>query len=332
MLAPSFTTNHNLVDFKIRFLTRSQPAFWKLSKNRSSHPRRYGRGPVEVMVVAGIGAFALMIVLVALPKGRESARMATCQKNLMQIGVGLQMYQQAQGHYPTVPNRNGTTGDSPILALFNAFVVPDLLEMKDPSNAPKPSRTPPRGTRVPGLTCPSDSNAFGGPTFPYISYRANTGDSSAGVGGPFQPGRTFTSGEIERADGLSFTAAYAERLVGDRRDGSPASCDYATSPGPIVEAKCPECSLNRWRGDAGSDWAESSWKSTLYNHVLTPNALRSCIADDDRSALMGASSSHVDRINVLMMDGSLKGVTPTIAPKVWQALGTVGTAQEKPGP
>ena len=39
---------------------------------------------------------------------------------------------------------------------------------------------------------------------------------------------------------------------------------------------------------------------------------------------MGASSGHANRVNVLMMDGSLRGVTPTIDPKVWQAMGTVG--------
>ncbi len=280
-------------------------------------------------MVVGIVAFALLIVMVSLPKGREAARMAKCQQNLMQIGVGLQMYHQAQGHYPTVPPLDQPGGSSPIQALFDAFAVPDLLEMRDPSKPPKPSRTPPRGSRVPGLACPSDSHAVGGLSEPFISYRANTGDSPLGLGGPFQPGRTTTSGEVERADGLSFTAAYAERLVGDGRPSSIDSWNYASIPGPIVGLRCPELPEGRWRGDAGTDWADSGWRSTLYTHALSPNAPRSCIAEDGRSALMGASSSHPGRVNVLMMDGSLKGVTPTIDPKIWQGLGTVGSAEER---
>ncbi len=281
-----------------------------------------------MIVVVGIVAFALMILMVALPKGREKARMTKCQQNLMQIGVGLQMYHQSQLHYPIVPRLVSSNGESPIEALFDAFVVPDLLEMKDPTKPPKPSQAPPRGTRVPGLACPSDSNAMTGVAFPVISYRANTGDTPSGSGGPFQPGRVITSLEIERADGLSYTAAYAERLVGDGHPKSPSLWNYAMTPGPIEGSLVPELPDARWRGDAGSDWSEANWRSTLYNHVLTPNAPRSCIADDGRSALMGVSSNHVTRVNVLMMDGAVKGVTPTIQPNIWQALGTVGTTEE----
>jgi type II secretory pathway pseudopilin PulG len=330
MLPPSFAADHRLVFLMIQFLTLKKPGIRKFCRSRLEIRRRYGRGPVELIVVTGIIAFALMIVLVSLPKGRESARLAGCQKNMMQIGLGLQMYHQAQGRFPTVATLGGSTGDSPIQALFDAFVIPDLLELQDPSKPPRPSQVPPRASRVPGLTCPSDSNAVGGPTSPFNSYRANTGDSPAGFGGPFQPGRSIDSDQIQRADGLSFTAAYAERLVGDHHDGTATPCDYAVLPGPISEANCPDCPLDLWRGDAGAAWADSSWKSSLYSHVLTPNAAKSCIAEDSRTALMGASSEHVNRVNVLMMDGSLKGVTPGIHPKVWQALGTVGTAEASP--
>src|SRR5205823_309350 len=54
--------------------------------------RRYGRGAVEVIVVVGLLGFFLMWFLIWLPQGRETSRMAACQKNLMQIGLGLQLY------------------------------------------------------------------------------------------------------------------------------------------------------------------------------------------------------------------------------------------------
>ncbi len=47
---------------------------------------------------------------------------------------------------------------------------------------------------------------------------------------------------------------------------------------------------------------------------------------------MGASSGHVNRVNVLMLDGSLKVITPTIDPKIWAGMGTVGSPKAKSPP
>jgi type II secretory pathway pseudopilin PulG len=293
--------------------------------------RRPGRGVVEVIVVTAILGFVAILVMMALPRGRETARMASCQKNLMHIGTGLQMYHAATRHYPTV-SPLGSSGDGPIKAMLDALVIPDLLDLNDPSKPPKSTQSPPRGTRVPRLACPSDPNAMASSTSPIISYRADTGDDPGGLGGPFQPGRAMISAQVEAADGLAFTAAFSERLTGDRQDRQPAPWNYATSPAELTRGVCPDLQPDRWRGDAGSDWSEASWRSTLYNHARTPNAAPSCIAEDGRSALMGASSGHVNRINVLMMDGSLRVITPAIDPRIWAAMATVGPSDSKPGP
>jgi type II secretory pathway pseudopilin PulG len=282
----------------------------------------------EVIVIAGIVGFVVVLVLMALPRGRETARLSACQRSLMQIGVGLQMYHQANGHYPTVPGLGDPAGNGPVKAMLDAFSMPDFLELDDASHPPRPGQAPVKGSRVRGLTCPSDANARAGSFAPWISYRANTGDDPGGLGGPFQPGRVLTASEVEAADGTSFTAAFAERLVGDGRARQPARWNFAASPGPVDRAGCPDLPPDRWRGDAGSDWAEASWRSTLYSHILAPNAAPSCIADDGRTALMGASSGHVNRVNTLILDGSVRGVTPTIDPKVWRALGTVGPSEK----
>jgi Protein of unknown function (DUF1559) len=272
----------------------------------------------------GILGFAAILVLMALPRGRESARMVGCQKNIKQIGDGLQLYHQLHREYPTVPKLGDSVVDGPIKVMLDSFVLPEFLELGDPNKPPKPTRLPTRGSRVPGLSCPSDPNAMANPFAPTISYRANTGDDPTGLGGPFQPGRRIKSDQIEAADGLSYTSGFAERLVGDGQDGHPALWNYATSTQPIGKDACPDAPLDRWKGDAGADWAEASWRSTLYGHVLRPNAEPSCLSEDRRTARMGASSGHINRVHVLMMDGSVRGITPTIEPKVWQALGTVG--------
>jgi prepilin-type processing-associated H-X9-DG protein len=51
---------------------------------------------------------------------------------------------------------------------------------------------------------------------------------------------------------------------------------------------------------------------------LTPTAQPSCIAEDDRSAFMGASSGHAAGVNVLFLDGSVRTCTPQVYPKIWR--------------
>jgi len=289
--------------------------------------RRPGHGAVEVIVVTGIVAFAIVVVLMALPRGRETARKAGCQKNLMQIGVGLQMYHQGFGLFPTVPGLDRSPGDGPIKVMLDSLSLPDLLELVDPAKPLKPGQSPPRGIRVPGLACPSDPFAMQRSNRPVVSYRANTGSDPEGRGGPFQPGRTTTSAQVEAADGLSYTAAFAERSLGDSQDGLISTRNYARTPNPVTSAGCPDLPSSVWKGDAGSDWSESSWRATLYSHGLIPNAKVSCIAENGRTAMMGASSSHLGGINLLMMDGSLRVISPSIAPKVWEGLGTIGSPQ-----
>jgi hypothetical protein len=321
-------------DFSISLWTRTNPPFLSGFAKSSLKPpvRRYGRGAIEVIVVSGIVAFAMILVLMALPRGREVSRLAVCQNNLRQIGNGLAMYHQTHRLYPTVPSLDGSGGPGPIKSMLDAFVIPDLLEVSDPTKPPKPSQSPPKGARVPGLACPSDSNAMAGVSPSSISYRANTGDDPGGSGGPFHPGRALSSAQVEEADGLSFTAAFAERLVGDGHDRQPALWNYVGSAGPVGEGGCPDAPLDRWKGDAGFDWAEASWRSTLYAHIMPPNGTPSCISADGRTALIGASSGHVNRLNVLLLDGSLRGVTPSIDSKVWRALGTVGLPDSSPAP
>lgn len=294
--------------------------------SRKGAPRRSGRGIVEVVAVVGIVGFFFVWALVALPRGRESSRIAGCQKNLMQIGVGLQLYHQVNRQYPTVAPLGPTPGDSPIKAMLDGLGLPDLVDLRDPARLPKATSAPPRGVTVPGLACPSDPNAMDRRFAAAISYRANAGDTAAGQGGSFEPGRITTIGAVEAGDGVSFTAAFAERLVGGGIDRRPGLGNYATTAGPIGETGCTDLALDRWRGDAGSDWSQAGWRSTLYGHLLAPNRSPSCIADDGKTAAIGASSAHPNRVNVLLLDGSVRGVTPSVAPAVWRGLGTIGPA------
>lgn len=282
---------------------------------------------MEVLVIIALASFLILCALIVLPKGRETARTANCQRNLMQLGMATLHYEQVQRHYPTSPPLAGpVVGDNPVAALLDTFLIPDFLDFRDADHAPKASSAPGRGGRVAGLICPSDPQAMARPGV--ISYRANAGDDPDGRTGPFAPGVAVGAATVEAADGLSYTAGFAERLVGTGRDGEPDAANYALLPGQVT-APCGPFGPGdrRWRGDAGSSWAEPGWKSALYSHAVPPGVATSCIAEDGRTAAITAASAHPGRVNVWMLDGSVRAVTPNIHPPVWRAMGSLGSAQ-----
>jgi hypothetical protein len=286
--------------------------------------RRCGISRAEVVVLVLVAAMFGLIVVAALPRQRETARLAACRRNLMQIGQAVALYDQHEGQLPPVPALSSpTSGNSPLMALLQSLQLPDLRTLDATSRTPEPQPGSVPGARpVPGFTCPSDRNATAA-IFPApVSYRATTGDRPEGRNGGFAPGRTIKLQDVEEGDGLSFTAAFSERLTGTGKHGVASPSDYALVPGPLGDAGCPGASVERWRGDAGSSWVEVSWRSTLYNHAQPPGSPSSCVADDGQSAFMGASSGHVQGVNVLIFDGSVRTVRPTVAPPLWKALAT----------
>jgi prepilin-type processing-associated H-X9-DG protein len=287
-------------------------------------PRR-GVTAAEVLVVLVVLGLLALVVLAVLPRQRENARLNACHRNLSQIGVGLALYERSEGYLPTVPPLAGSerTASSPLKALLETLVLPDLSELAQGSPAPKPGPGSVPGERaVPGFVCFSDPNAASSRMPAPVTYRATAGDRPDGVTGAFAPGRRLRRADIENGNGLAFTAAFSERLVGTGRDDQPSPVNYALVAAPLREGGCPGAVPARWRGDAGSSWVAVGWRTTLYNHALTPNAAPSCVADDSSAAFMGASSGHVNGVNVLMFDGSVRTVTPTVAPPVWKALAT----------
>lgn len=298
---------------------------------RHSRRRRQGvtRGDVVVLLLL-IGATA-MLVLMGVSRARESARLAGCSRNLSQIGFALALYDQMHGHLPEIatpippslPPAKGPPG--PLKMLLEAMDIPDLTELRDPKARPKAQAGQvPGEIPVRGFVCASDPNALAGRLRAPVSYRAVTGDSQRGDNGAFAPGRSWSLAAVEARDGLSYTAAFSERLVGTGADGRETLPSYRVVPPPLPDGGCPaSVDAIGVRNDAGSSWVASDYRSTLYNHALPPNGRPSCIADDGRTAFMGASSGHVRGINLLRLDGSVTLTVPSIAPKVWRDLAAI---------
>jgi hypothetical protein len=271
----------------------------------------------EVVVVLVLVVAVVLVIVMALPRGRENAREAACENNLRQIGVALSLYAKATGHYPTVPAA-GSQGASPLEALLVELGQADFSKFRDPKSPPTKQADAPTGPRpIQGLLCPSDpairSSRFPAP----LSYRATAGSAPSGDDGPFAPGRVVAPDEVAAGDGLAYTAAFSERLLGTGRDGETSPRNYALVPGPIGPGGCPGSPTRALRGDAGSSWTDAGWRSSLYNHTITPNAPASCIADDGRTASIGASSGHNGLVHVLLLDGGTRSFTSTIDPEIW---------------
>ena len=101
--------------------------------------------------------------------------------------------------------------------------------------------------------------------------------------GAFRPGRKIGLKAIQDRDGLSFTAAFSERLVGDNLADPPGGLQLHDPARTASPEPCPpQSEASRWRGDAGSSWVSSDYRSTLYNHSLPPDGRSSCIDRDGR--------------------------------------------------
>jgi prepilin-type N-terminal cleavage/methylation domain-containing protein len=282
--------------------------------------RRRGFNAVEMIVALVLVAVFTACVLLAIPPSREKARRAGCQANLAQVGIALALYHQAESRYPTAT----LGGPSPLAAMLGALGQPDFATFRDPKVAPPPRlKAPLAPHRIVGLLCPTDRHALASTGPAPTSYRADAGDTPDGQGGPFALGASTTLAQVEAADGAAYTAAFTERLVGDGTDGVQGPRSYAVVPGPIPAAGCPAAPDSTHRGDAGSSWARADWRSTLYVHAPMPDA-PACIADDGRTAWLGASSEHPEGVHVLLLDGSVRAYRRSVSPRVWPALGSIG--------
>ena len=294
--------------------------------------RRRGLSLVELIVLFVLISAAGLLLVMGISRAREQARLVGCRKNLAQIGVALALYDQFHHQLPELgsPGAPGGTAAArspgPLKILLETLELPDLTELHDPSSRPpqRPGQVPGE-LPVPGFVCGSDPNALAGSFRAPISYRAVTGDNPRGDNGAFAPGRKISLAEVEARDGLSYTAAFSERLVGDNQSGHPATHNYQVIPPPLPAGGCPESAdASSWRGDAGSSWAGCDYRSTLYNHALRPFGRPSCLAGDGRTAYMGASSGHVRGVNLLLLDGSVSLVRPSIDLKIWREYAKVG--------
>ncbi len=294
--------------------------------------RRRAVTAADVIVLIVLFVVGVLIILMLLPRGREHSRMAACENNLAHIGFAVAVFDGIENRLPLVEGVAAV--DSPregrpksvLRTMIETLQQPDFLGLADAKMRPEPRPGDVPGEMpVRGLMCASDPNATSGVFVAPSSYRACTGDLPAGENGAFAPGRKISLKEVQDQDGTSYTGMFSERLVGDNRAGHAVAVNYMIANGPLGDAGCAAASEpSRWRGDAGSSWVSSDYRSTLYNHALRPNEQPSCIEGGGRAAFMGASSGHIAGVNLLFADGHVTVLSAKVDAKIWRAFARIG--------
>jgi prepilin-type N-terminal cleavage/methylation domain-containing protein/prepilin-type processing-associated H-X9-DG protein len=214
-------------------------------------------------------------------------------------------------------------------------------------------------TRIPLFLCPSEGRDPGG--VPVNNYRYNFGvtfcvspawsDANANqnpwsancsteltsVGGVFSEGN---KGARDIIDGLSNTAAFSERVLGDLDGAVIRSGDFRRTvpqtPDQTTATILASCTSTVPTGSHTSDmgigpgaWTYGHQYRTIYNHLFVPNSPVfdcstnvSAVDGNNEGAIITARSFHPGTVNVLMADGALRGVSSTIDLRVWRAVGT----------
>ena len=318
---------------------------------------------MELLVVIAIVGALIALLLPAIQAAREASRRAACASNLRQVGVAMQNYASARGHFPSgsvakespdLPFAPWTFYRWSALALVTPYseatTVHDLLDMETPLYSSSSLQVTPENregvAKVIGIyLCPSDLGERVTEEFGPTNYAVCTG--SGGDGSPHETdGLFFVNSQVDPgdvADGLSNTALAAESVLG-RPGPEPhqVHTEYKYLQGsPLTEAKCDGARAWNVYDPRGFSWANGGFRCALYNHHQTPNsAVADCMGVQFGGGLerlfspygwRAARSNHPGGVNLALADGAVRFAGDNIDPDVWRALATIAGAEPQVG-
>jgi prepilin-type N-terminal cleavage/methylation domain-containing protein/prepilin-type processing-associated H-X9-DG protein len=302
------------------------------------HRMRTGFTLIELLVVIAVIAILISLLVPAVQKVREAAARTQCQNNLKQIGIALHNYSTQRGRFPAGgdPWPWGASLDFTCLAHLLPFIEQQNLydQINFSALAYGPFNAGVRAMPIPTFTCPSDPISTMPPGLGGNNYFANYGTNipyfrdSTIANGPFcfeTKGLRVTA----IIDGTSNTAAFSEMAKGDFNNSIYSKPDilwpHGSTPTTADEALAICQSIDpfdlsyQWFS-AGPDWISTKYIN-VYLHVGPPNA-RNCGFPDNLTGGWNANSYHINGVNVLMCDGSVRFVDQSIDLFLWRALGT----------
>jgi prepilin-type N-terminal cleavage/methylation domain-containing protein/prepilin-type processing-associated H-X9-DG protein len=305
---------------------------------------------VELLVVIAVIGILVALLLPAIQAAREAARRSNCVSNLRQFGLAMHNFESSRKHFPqgdiTFGSSSGLSVHARLLPYMEEAQLHDLVDLKVGYDDPKNNEA--RMTGVALFLCPSDSshNLVADVNIPTTgartNYHVNQGSGilwsvwPAAAPNDTQPQpngimiRNIKVAPGDVTDGLSHTAAFAERNLGDGSNTTSTveSDSYlpGTYPNNADEAlqQCNAMNVSdlskQGLSDVGMPWIRAYHSTTMYFHGSTPNG-RSCMFPPGR-IMTTASSRHQGGVNLLMCDGSARFVIDSVNVNVWRAIGS----------
>lgn len=310
---------------------------------------------VELLVVIGLIGLLVSLLLPAVQSARGAAHRADCSNRLRQIGIALHNYTDTwrdtlppalEPHMKGFPNGAMVRRNLSPHARLLPFVEQDPLwrsiDLGETGTGAGEGHHSPTSElnaallsqRVNVYECPADSVPPGG-----TSYRMCHGTSPGyySTDGAF-PDRArlgvarFDGFPLNRiSDGLSNTAVFSERSVGDRdetnyetwRDRAVLELMSLGTPDEVASAcRFPEQAVVSHASYDGASWLLTAQHLTLYNHVLPPNSSVPDCRIRNGNAAVTARSHHPGGAHVLLCDGSVRLVAASIDLAPWRAVAT----------
>jgi prepilin-type N-terminal cleavage/methylation domain-containing protein/prepilin-type processing-associated H-X9-DG protein len=300
--------------------------------NRSSR----GFTLVELLVVIAIIGILVSLLLPAVQAAREAARRTECVNHLKQLGLGLHNYHDTHKAFP--PGRWGNFPNKkygfhslllPFIEQMNVYQSIDFTVAWDHANNVDETTVD-----VEVYVCPSDPQSNPPSNWSANNYHGNEGSlleraQSTGANGVLYNESKILMADI--TDGLSNTAVFSERLLGDWSNAIATERSDLFRPSAAVTT--PDEAMNACRAIDINDLSNQSishsgapWLAGVpnnfvgYQHVSPPGD-RACVFPPAKSTLT-PNSGHPGGVNVCRCDGSVGFAVRTIDIKVWRAFGS----------
>jgi prepilin-type N-terminal cleavage/methylation domain-containing protein len=273
---------------------------------------RIGFTLIELLVVIAIIAILIGLLLPAVQKVREAAARSTCANNIKQLSLAAHNFAGTyNGKLPTITHQVANGSNGSVMVALMPYVEQESLykQYATPANMAAPSATGAGPTsfnatviKQPFL-CPSD-------------YSAMEGKAKSGWGGTSYSGNGFLFSKLgwftvsdpasnnytiaNIPDGTSNTIGFSERMV-DTEVSNNRDMAYMKGPSGSEYYNFPCFGI--YQNTYPSYFATSNWWFSNQSFQFKPKV--------GSAVRWAVNSGHEAAIQVAMMDGSIRSVTPT---------------------